>query len=108
MFNLISNLNAKTSTLDIIADLRENINYIKKIGLFLNIAQNINFWLIINDVHIIDNLTIVSNIKFNSYVIYYLESYQSSQNFVVNYMLKIFVKSFMDRNIQSSASWIDI
>lgn len=37
IFNSTSNLNAKTSILDITLEQKENINYIKKFGLFLGI-----------------------------------------------------------------------
>ena len=93
MSNLASNLNAKTSTLNIAADLRENINCIKKFGLLLSVTQYINFQFILNDAHI-DNPTIVSNIELNFYVFHYLESYQLSQSLFVNYMLKIFCEKF--------------
>lgn len=43
MFNSISILNAKTNTLNAIAELRKNMNYIKKFGLPANVAQHINF-----------------------------------------------------------------
>ncbi len=93
MSNSASNPNAETSTLDVIADLRENMNYIKKFGLSSSIAQYIDSWLIFNDAHI-DNLTIVSDIKLNSYVFYYLESYQLSQSLVIDYMLEVFCEEF--------------
>lgn len=64
MSNLISNLNAKTSILDITIELRENINYIKKFGLPPNVTQYINSRLIFNDIHINDP-TITSDIKLN-------------------------------------------
>ena len=43
MLKLISNLNAKNNTLNMIIKLRENIHYIKKFELALNITQYINF-----------------------------------------------------------------
>ena len=74
MFNLISNLNAKTNILDVTTELKENINYIKKFGLPPSIAPYIDSQLIFNNIHI-DNPTIKSDIKFNSYVLQCLESY---------------------------------
>lgn len=38
MSNLTSNLNAKNNILDVVIELKENISYIKKFGLFLSIA----------------------------------------------------------------------
>lgn len=38
MSNLISNLNVKTNTLNVTAELKENINYIEKFRLSLSIA----------------------------------------------------------------------
>ena len=89
MFNSASNPNAKTSTLNAIADLRENMNCIKKFELPPSVTQQIDSQLIFNGVHI-DNPTIASDIKFNSYVFYCLESYHFSQSLVVDYMLEIF------------------
>ena len=93
MFNLTSDLNAKISTLDTAADLRENMNYIEKFGLHPSVAQYIDSRLILNGAHI-DNPIIVSDIKLNSYALHCLESYQLSQKLVVNYMLEIFCKEF--------------
>ena len=75
MLNPASNFNAKTSTLDTTTNLREIMNYIKKFELPLSVAQHIDFQLICNDTHI-DNPIIVLDIKLNSYVFHYLESYQ--------------------------------
>ena len=74
MSNLINNSNVKTSILDTIAKLRKNINYIKKFGLPPSVALHIDSRLILNNIHI-DNPTIASDIKLNSYVFYCLESY---------------------------------
>lgn len=93
MSNSISNSNAKTSTLDTVAKLRDNINYIEKFGLLLSVAQQINSRLILIDIYI-DNPRITSDIKFNSYILYCLENYQLSQNLVVNYILEVFYKEF--------------
>ncbi len=93
MSDPISNPNAENSTIDASAELRNNIDYIKKFGLPPSVAQNINFWLIFNDVHINDPI-IASNIELNSYVFYYLENYQFSQSFVINYILEVFHKEF--------------
>ena len=93
MSNLISNLNATISTLDATAELRKNMNYLKKFGLSLSVAQHIDSRLIFNDVHI-NNLTIASDIKLNSYVFHYFKSYQPSHTLVVDYMLEIFCMEF--------------
>ncbi len=74
MSNSTSNLNVENSILDIVVELRENINYIKKFGLLPSIAQHINSQLIFNDVHI-NNSTIASYIKLNSYILHCLKSY---------------------------------
>lgn len=74
MSNSISNSNAKTNTLDAIVELRENMNYIKKFRLSLNVTQHINFQVIFKNVYI-NNPTFTSNIKLNSYVFHYFESY---------------------------------
>ncbi|MCJ1346029.1 hypothetical protein MMC31_004240 [Peltigera leucophlebia] len=74
MSNLTSDSNPKTSVLDAAAELRENMNYIKKFELPLSVAQHINSRLILNDIYI-DKPTIASDIKLNSYVLHCLESY---------------------------------
>lgn len=77
MFNPASNLNPKTSILDATADLRENINCIKKFGLPLSVAQHIKSRLILNNAPIHDPRTTL-DIELNSYIFPYLESYQLS------------------------------
>lgn len=74
MSNSISNSNAKTSILNATAKLRENINYIEKFGLPPSVTQYINSRPIFNNIHI-DDPTIASDIKLNSYVLHCLESY---------------------------------
>ena len=69
------------------------MNYIKKFELPLNIDQYIDFWLIFNDFHI-DNLIIASDIELNSYILNYFKSYQLSQSFVFNKILKVFHEKF--------------
>lgn len=93
MSNPVSNLNTKNNILDIVVNLKENINYIKKFELPLSIAQQIDFQLILNSAHI-DNFIIASDIQFNSYVFYYLKKYQLSQSLVINYMLEVFCGEF--------------
>lgn len=93
MSSLTNNSKVKISILDIIAKLRKNINYIKKFGLPSNIARHINSQLIFNDVYI-DNSIIISDIKFISYIFYYLKSYKLSQSLVVGYILKVFYEKF--------------
>ena len=63
MFSLISDYNFKTTILDATTE-RENLNCISKVRLFANITYYIDLHLIFHNVHI-NNLTIVSNIKFN-------------------------------------------
>lgn len=70
MFLSISNLNLNTATLDATAD-KENLTYISKFGLFLSVIQHINSCLILNNNHI-EDLTIASDIKLNSWVHNYL------------------------------------
>lgn len=77
MFNSTSNLNAKTSILDTTLEQKENMNYIKKFGLLLSVAQYINSQLILNNIYI-DNSIVTSDIKFNLYVFHCFESYQLS------------------------------
>lgn len=74
MSNLISNLNTKNSISDAAINIRENINYIKKFVLSLSIAKYINSQLIFNNINI-NNLTIVSNIEFHSYIFHCYTSY---------------------------------
>ena len=74
MSNSTSNLNTETSTLDAIAELRENINYIEKFGSPPSVALYIDSQLIFNDIQI-DDPTIASDIELNSYVLHCLESY---------------------------------
>ena len=93
MSNLISDPNAKTSTLNAAAELKENMNYIKKFRLPPSVAPYIDFWLILNDININDP-TIASNIKLNLYVFHYLESYQLSQSLVIDYMPEVFCEEF--------------
>ena len=93
MSNSISNQNAKTSTLNTVAQLRENINCIKKLGLPLSIVQHINSRLIFNDAHINDPI-IASDIELHFYVLHYLESYQLNQILIIDYMLEIFCEEF--------------
>ena len=93
MFNPASNPNPKNSTLDAAADLRENMNCIKKLGLPLNVAQQINSRLMLNGAYINDPI-IASNIEYNFYVLHRLESYQFSQILVMNYMLEILCEEF--------------
>ena len=68
MSNLTSNPNAEISTLDAVAGLRKNINYIEKPGLPPSVTQHINFRLILNDIYI-DKPKIASDIKLNLYVL---------------------------------------
>lgn len=60
----ISNLNLKTTTLNIVI-VREKSNYITIFRLFVNITQNINSGLIYYSIHI-NNFLTMSDIKFNS------------------------------------------
>ena len=69
------------------------MNYIEKFGSPLSIVPHINSRLILNDIHI-DDFTIASDIKLNSYVLHCLESYQLSQSLVVDYMLEVFCEKF--------------
>lgn len=64
MFSSTSNPNPKTKTLNITTS-KNNLNYIKKFELHIDIAKYINSCLIFNDVYI-DDLTIVLDIKLNS------------------------------------------
>ena len=93
MSNLLSNPNAKTSTLDAAAKLRENMNYIKKFGLSLSVAPHIGSQLILNDIHIGDPI-IATDIDFNLYVFHCFENYQLSQDLVVDYKLEVFCEEF--------------
>lgn len=72
MSNIANNLNTKTSIFDITINLIENMNYIMKFRLPTNVTQHINSRLILHNAHI-DDLTIVSDIKFNSYILYCFE-----------------------------------
>ena len=91
MFSPTSDRNPET--LDVAAELRENINYIEKFGLPPSVTHHIDSRLILNDVHI-DDPTIASDIELNSYVLHCLESYQLSQSLVVDYMLEVFCEEF--------------
>ncbi len=74
MSNLASDPNAETNTLDVVADLRKNMNCIEKFRLHPSITQQIDSRLILNGAHINDP-TIASDIELNSYVLHCLESY---------------------------------
>ena len=87
-----SDPNPKNKTSNTTA-IKDNLSYIAKFGLPASVAQHIDFCFILNDVHI-DNLTIVSNVKLNSWVLNCLESYQLSQSLVVDYMLEVFREEF--------------
>lgn len=68
-----SDPNPRTTTLNTII-VKENSNYIANFGLFASIAQHINLHLILHDVYINDP-TIVSDVKLNSWIFNYLECY---------------------------------
>ena len=88
----LSKCNPKITTLDAAAE-RENLNRISKFGLPASIAQHIDLCLIFHNVHI-DNLSILSNIKLNSWVLNGLECYQIHPTLVVYMMLEVFRDEF--------------
>lgn len=63
MFLSINDFNFDTATLNTVID-KENITYISKFRLLLNVSQHINFCLILHNIYI-DNFTIMSNVKLN-------------------------------------------
>ena len=87
-----SNRNPKTTTLDTVAE-RENLNCISIFRLPMSVVQYINSRLIFHGVHINDP-TIALDVKLNSWVLNYLESYQLSPSLFVDLMLKVFCKEF--------------
>ena len=87
-----SDCNLKTTTLDI-AVKRENLNCISKFELSANITQHIDLCLILYNVHI-DDLTIASDVKLNSWVLNCLKSYQLSLSLVIDLMLEVFHEEF--------------
>ena len=92
MSSSTSNHNPKTTTLDAVAE-RENLNYISKFGLPVNIAHHIDSRLIFYNIHI-DNPIIASDLELNLWVFNCLESYQLSPSLVVDLILEVFCKKF--------------
>lgn len=86
-----SNLNLKAATLDAVD--RENLIYITKFGLPLNIAQYINSCQIFNEIHINDP-TIASDIELNSCVLNCIKSYKLRSTLVVKLILEVFCNEF--------------
>ena len=92
MLSSTNNSNAKNTSSNTAA-IKKNLSYIKKFGLPASITQQINSYLIFNNVYI-NNLTITSDIKLNSWVFNYLESYQLDLSLVVHIMLEVFRDEF--------------
>lgn len=90
----INNQNFKITLFDIVAK-RENLNYILKFGLLANIAQYINIYIIIYNVHINDFI-IILDVKLILYIFNCLESYQFSSSFVIDIILKNFHYKFFE------------
>lgn len=88
MSSLTNNPNTKTTSLNT-AVIKENLSYIKKFELPIGVTQQIDFGLILNNIHINNPIT-TSNIKLNSYFLNYLKSYQLDLSLVVYMILKVF------------------
>lgn len=89
----LSTSNCNPKTLNTIPKLSENINYIRKFGFFLSVAQLIDFRLIFNDVYIDDPRT-TSDIETNLYNFHCFENFQLSQSLVIDYMLEVSHENF--------------
>ncbi len=87
-----NNPNPNTTTLNAVT-VRENLNYIENFELPLSVAQYIDIHLIFHDVHI-DNLTIMSNIEFNLWLLNCLKNYQLRSALIIYRMLDVFHNKF--------------
>lgn len=67
------NLNLKTKISNTIA-IKDNLSYIAKFGLFASVTQYIDFYSILNNIHI-DNSTTVLDMKLKLWIFNFLESY---------------------------------
>ena len=92
MSSSTSNLNLKMTILDT-TTIKENLSYLTKFGLPPSVTQHIDTRLIFHDFHI-NNLTTVSDIKHNSWILICLKDYQVSQTLMIYRMLKVFCNEF--------------